>query len=434
MRLNIQAKPVTQFTHEGAKAGAQTPEQALMRASLAFMLWENQFYESGIEIGARIKGLVAKCHPDFVSELAVAARSKFNLRHVGLLLTRELARNKTLKASVLTDVIQRPDELAEFLAIYWKDGKTPIAAQVKKGLANALLKFNEYQLAKWDKNSAAISLRDVMFLTHAKPQTTEQEILLKKLADKALVTPDTWETELSAGADKRETFERLMRERKLGALAFLRNLRNMIGAGVSQTFIEDYAQTVKTDRVLPFRYIAAARIVPQFEPMLEKMMLRSLEEVLKLKGKTRLLVDVSASMFGAKVSEKSDLDRFDAAAALAVLCKEVCEEVEIYTFSDSLVQVAPRSGFALVDALKVSQRHNRTALGVALRNLPQADVNTRTIVFTDEQSRDSIPNIPGMKYMVNVASYNHGIASGDWVSITGFSEAIVDFIQAVEKY
>ena len=39
----------------------------------------------------------------------------------------------------------------------------------------------------------------------------------------------------------------------------------------------------------------------------------------KLPGKTVFLVDVSGSMFGKRVSEKSDLDRFDAAAALAVL-------------------------------------------------------------------------------------------------------------------
>jgi 60 kDa SS-A/Ro ribonucleoprotein len=57
------------------------------------------------------------------------------------LVVREMARasaaHKALVADTLFTVIQRPDEITEFLAIYWKDGKQPLSAQVKKGLARA---------------------------------------------------------------------------------------------------------------------------------------------------------------------------------------------------------------------------------------------------------------------------------------------------------
>jgi hypothetical protein len=33
------------------------------------------------------------------------------------------------------------DELSEFVAIYWKDGRVPLSGQVKKGLAAAFPKF-----------------------------------------------------------------------------------------------------------------------------------------------------------------------------------------------------------------------------------------------------------------------------------------------------
>jgi len=46
-------------------------------------------------------------------------------------------------------VIQRADELAEFVAIYWKDGRVPLSGQAKKGLAAVFPKFDEYQLAKY---------------------------------------------------------------------------------------------------------------------------------------------------------------------------------------------------------------------------------------------------------------------------------------------
>jgi hypothetical protein len=278
------------------------------------MLWEKQFYCDGVTHADLVKNLVTKVTPEFTSSLALAARDKFKLRHIPLLLARELARIGKLSSDVLNSVIQRPDEMGEFLSMYWSEGKTPVSNQVKKGLAKAFVKFNEYQLAKWDKNSAAVSLRDTMFISHPKPISEAQTALFKKVADQKLETPDTWETQLSAGADKKETFSRLMAEKKLGALAFLRNLRNMANAGVDEATIRAYGSTVDVTKVLPFRYIAAARIVPQFEDMLEAMMFRSLATMEKLPGKTVLLVDVSGSMFGCPISQKSDLDRFDAAA------------------------------------------------------------------------------------------------------------------------
>ena len=408
-------------------------EKQLMRLVLASMLWEKQFYLDGQSHGELVASLVKQVAPEKVSALAVTARDKFKLRHIPLLLTRELARIGKLKADVLNAVIQRADEMSEFLSIYWKDGKTPLSNQVKKGLAAAFVKFNEYQLAKWDKNSAAVSLRDVMFLTHAKPQNTAQEDLFKRVANQELVTPDTWETQLSAGADKKATFTRLMAEKKLGALAFLRNLRNMAQAGVSEQEIREYAHTVDVTKVLPFRYIAAARMVPQFEDMLEAMMLRSLATLEKLPGKTILMVDVSGSMFGAKISEKSDLDRFDAAAALAMLCREVCEDVEIYTFSYHAKRVAPRSGFALREALSSSQEHGGTNLGSSLEEI-RGSSRDRIIVFTDEQSYDR-PPAPGCDkgYVINVAAYENGVNHSTWTTISGFSEAIIDYIRELER-
>jgi hypothetical protein len=223
-----------------------------------------------------------------------------------------------------------------------------------------------------------------------------------------------------------------MAEKKLGALAFLRNLRNMVQAGVSEDEIRAYAKNVNVDKVLPFRYIAAARIVPQFEDMLEAMMFRSLAGMEKLPGKTVLLVDVSGSMFGTPISQKSDLNRFDAAAALAMLCKEVCEEVEIYSFSTGLARVTPLSGFALREAISKSQSHGGTNLGISLRQL--TSTHDRIIVFTDEQSHDR-PAAPSCKngYIVNVAAYENGVNHEAWTTVSGFSEAVIDYIRESEK-
>ena len=72
-----------------------------------------------------------------------------------------------------------------------------------------------------------MKLRDVLFLCHAKPKDEAQDATWKQLIGGTLPTPDTWEVALSSGADKKATWERLIAEKKLGALALLRNLRKI---------------------------------------------------------------------------------------------------------------------------------------------------------------------------------------------------------------
>jgi 60 kDa SS-A/Ro ribonucleoprotein len=256
-----------------------------------------------------------------------------------------------------------------------------------------------------------------------------QAELWKRLVEGELAIPDTWEVALSSGGDKREAWERLLSESKLGALALLRNLRNMAEVKVSEQAIRDGLARMKTDRVLPFRFIAAARYAPQWEPELEKAMFRALEAQSKLPGKTVLLVDVSGSM-DAPLSRRSEMRRNDAAYGLAVLLREIAEDVSIYTFSDRLVRVPSRQGFALRDALNASQPHNGTYLGQALKGLDEA--YDRLIVITDEQSHDPVPNPKARGYVLNVASYQNGVGYGAWMHIDGWSDSVIEYIRAAE--
>lgn len=441
MRLNVFKPEPGPRTHEGARARVITPEQALRRSVLSCILWEGEFYEDGVQIAGRIHELVPQVAAEKVAALAVEARERMKLRHAPLLLVREMARHAThrgLVAETLTRVIQRADELSEFVAIYWAMGRQPLSAQVKKGLAAAFGKFDEYALAKYDR-AGAVRLRDVLFLCHARPVDEAQAALWKRLVDNQLATPDTWEVALSAvgrsdHADKRAAWERLLAERKLGALALLRNLRNLHQAQVREDLVLAALDALNTDRVLPFRFLAAARSAPQWEQALEAAMFRALESrTAKLRGHTVLLVDVSGSM-EAVLSRRSEMRRTDAAYGLAILLREIAEKATIYTFSNYTKQVAPRRGMALRDALDASQPHSGTYLGKAL-----ADVESecragydRVIVITDEQSHDNVPAPRGVGYVINVASNANGVGYGAWTHIDGWSEAVVDYITELE--
>ena len=345
------------------------------------------------------------------------------------------ATHRGLVAETLVRVIQRADELAEFVAIYWAEGRRPLSAQVKKGLAAAFTRFDEYSLAKYDR-AGAVRLRDVLFLCHAKPMTSDQALVWRRLIAGELATPDTWEVALSSGwRQARRTGSGCSSITSSESLALLRNLRNMKDAGVAEDLVIAAIDAMRTDRVLPFRFLAAARHAPQWEEALERAMFRSLEGrgandgVARLAGHTVILVDVSGSMV-APLSRRSQMLRTDAAYGLAVLLREIAEKVTIYTFSNVAKRIPPRRGFALRDAMESSQPHQGTYLGAALDAVDEP--YDRIIVITDEQSHDRVAAPRGKGYVINVASARNGVGYGPWAHIDGFSEAVIDYIRALE--
>ena len=119
------------------------------------------------------------------------------------------------------------------------------------------------------------------------------------------------------------------------------------------------------------------------------------------------------------------------AYGLAILLREICEKAIVFTFSDNLVEVPPRRGFALRDALDVSQKHGGTYLGRALEKIREK--YDRIIVITDEQAHDRVPGPRADGYVINVASNKNGIGYGAWTHIDGWSEAIVEYIRSLEQ-
>ena len=426
-KLNVKI-PFTEKTYEGAPAARMSKLQALRRSVASCFLWEGEFYEDGQEIAGRIEALAGECTPKQIADLAIEARTDMGLRHVPLLLLSVLAK-KSAGTSLLSEtmplVLKRADELAEFLAVYWRNGKVPLSKQVKLGLSKSFLNFDEYQLAKYNRDGA-VKLRDVLFLSHAKPDTPEREALWKRLANNELVTPDTWEVALSGGADKKETFTRLILENKLGYLALLRNLRNMADAGVDADLIKFALLEGKgSHNVLPFRYVAAARAAPRFEPVIDQALIARVSKMAKFSGTTAILVDVSGSM-GARLSAKSDLTRMDAAATLASVFNG---DARVITFSTHVMEVPARKGMAGIDVIMKSQPHGGTDLARAVFAANTEIKHDRLIVITDEQAATRVPDPKcDRAYMINVASAKNGVGYGKWTHIDGFSENVFKFM------
>ncbi|MDD6209576.1 MAG: TROVE domain-containing protein [Bacteroidales bacterium] len=355
--------------HEAAAAYRLSSEWRLYTAAVTSTLSDN-FYETAGERLETIRSLVAECDPLFVARLAVYIRKTMNMRSIPLVLCVELAKihhGDSLVSRMVASVVQRADEITELLAYYQIAGARTgtkklnrLSKQLQAGLQSAFNRFDEYQFAKYNRD-ADIKLRDALFLTHPKAKNGEQQALFDKIANDTLPTPYTWETELSAlgqnntgSEEERETnirlkWEELIDSRKIGYMALLRNLRNILEANVSHRHIWEVAETlaspdaISRSKQLPFRYLASYREIESVKSGYTGYMLDALEQAATAAagniegfGKdTSILIacDVSGSMYS-PVSAKSKIMTYDIGLMLAMLLKARCSKIITGIFGD----------------------------------------------------------------------------------------------------
>lgn len=437
----------------GQKAAKQTDISLLRRLILANLLWEDNAYVDGIEVAKQIAELIPKCDPKQVQSLAIESRQLQKMRHVPLYILAEMLKHEEHKkyvAAALPIVCTRPDMMTDFLAIYQKgnSGKLkPLAAAAKKGLAATFDQFSEYQFAKYDRDGA-IRLRDVMFLTHPTPETG-RAALYKRIANTELKVPDTWEVALSSGADRKETWTRLIEEGKLGALAFLRNLRNMKDAKVDHNVIRKGFKTIKSQMLLPLNFFSAAKYAPEFKSEVNEMMLDTYSKMPKLPGYSIFIIDVSGSM-SSPISGKSTFDRMAVASAMGAMAQELCEKVDIYvTAGGGSVHKTqkityPKRGLELAEQV-AKLAPTMGGGGIFTRQCIEyvkgqtKQKPERIMVFSDSQDcdygNDKVPKPFGeYNYIVDVAAHQNGVNyKGVWTAeISGWSEHFLTYIAAYE--
>jgi len=268
--------------HEGAAAWRMTPEWELYTTIVTMMGTENKFYESGDDRVYRIADLVRKVDPVFVAQLAVYTRERMHLRSVPLLLLVELSlihHGDSLVSRAVERTIQRADEITELLMCYqWRarmQSLKGVSHQLLKGVAGAFNKFDEYQFAKYDRRNRKVTLADALVLAHPKAKDTRQAEIFSKIMNGKLKTPYTWETELSAlghryfaseiekDEAKRVLWQQLVASRKMGYMATLRNLRNLVEVGVDEPTVDEVCrllsdpEAVHRSKQLPFRFFSA---------------------------------------------------------------------------------------------------------------------------------------------------------------------------------
>lgn len=435
-------------------AGKYTNEQLLRRVTLANLLFEDTYYNTGNKIADQMEDLVKKVKPQVVLDLAIECREQQKLRHTPLWLIGLTLKHHGTEGvrKAIESMNFRPDMCGDLLRMLaYQKGKSGIKGSipqcVRKGLGTHLSSYNDYKLGKYARSNSEISLVDVVNLIH--PKSTPS---LDKLMKGELKAPDTWEVNLSRGDDKKATFERMIAEKSLGSMAILRNLRNMKEAGVPRATIINALSQVNSNRLLPLDFLKAARIMPEYTLNIDMAMQRSFEKY-KIPGTTILAIDVSRSM-GALSSQYSNFSRLDCAFACAALGSYIFEDtILVFTAGSDHAHKGAHTIWTSTRGLGIFNDFSsiRSIVGGGgifthqlcewLKSEGLAKDAQRLVVFSDSQDIDVYygkkvqPDTTPYdhSYIIDISSETHGIKTGVWdAEINGHSDAIFRYISAIE--
>lgn len=320
-RFNTVTPTKTKTTNlAGGEAYTQSPELELVSILLTSFA-NDQFYRSANDTFEQLKKLIGLCDKKFVAQAAVYARTKFGMRSISHVTASELAKYISGQAwakDFYSSVVYRPDDITEIFAYHLsKNGKETNA--MRKGLAKAFDKFDKYAIAKYRGENKDFTLVDVVNLVHPKPTEKNKEALAALMKGE-LKSFDTWESELtkagqSAETDeqkdelKKEAWVKLIKEKKIGYFALLRNLRNIIeqAPDILNEALELLVNEnlIKKSLVLPFRFLTAYEEIQKLNEgaqvrntlvYLNKAIDISVSNVPKFEGETLVVLDVSSSM------------------------------------------------------------------------------------------------------------------------------------------
>ena len=478
--------------YEGVKTYAMTPELELYSAVVTASL-SDTFYEKQDKRTDRIAELIGKVSPEFVARLAVYTRTQMHLRSIPLLLLVELAKvhnGDNLVARAVEKTVLRADEIMELLMCYqWRNPSHGIkklgklSRQIQNGLQQAFNRFDEYQFAKYDRDNLEVKLRDALFVVHPKAKDEHQQTLFDKIVSRQLETPYTWESELSALGQQtfesenkrkeafRAKWEELINSGKLGYMALMRNLRNILQSEVSQLEIKkvadclaDAEQVIKS-RQLPFRFLSAYREIESVTSAHTTTIMNALEAAVKYSTKniegfdenTRVLLasDVSGSM-RRPISEKSTILNYDIGLLLSMLLRNRCKQVVAGIFGEDWKVVNMPNNNILMATQQLYRLGN--TVGFSTNGYKIIDwlidnkmTMDKVMMFTDMQMWDSTGHyikfedswrkykniVPQAKlYLFDLVGYGQlplRITEPDVYLVAGWSDRVFDVLCAIDK-
>lgn len=487
--------PANTLTHEGGDGWKRTPRQELFLQAVTEMA-EDTFYETQEQRRTRLAQNVAQVVSErdgwqWVASFARWLRHEANMRSASVMVACEaVAAGRPANATgptarqLVDSVCVRADEPAEVLGYWLQFHGRQVPAGVKRGVADAAARlYNERNALKYDGQSRAIRMADVVELVHPSPSSDQQSALFRYLLDhrhdrdgydlrllpaiykdrqllglpenerlaafqQGLTTEAGWSWERVAGwlpgGLTAEVWERVIPS--MGYMALLRNLRNFDQAGISSATRKAVAERladpeqVAASRQFPYRFLSAWKATESLEwgPALETALGHSVKNVPEFAGRTLVLIDTSGSMQSPVGGARSQAMRWEVAGLFGAVVAARSKNVDLAIYATGVEPVkAPTSSTSILRFCEQLRRSigsvgHGTNTWEAIRT--QYDGHDRVVVLTDEQSHDFGRNPGTWLHFVNLAGYAPSTAPPDRRTFAsgGFNDSLFKLIPLSE--
>jgi hypothetical protein len=352
--------PDLTLNKENGVAFKTGPKVELMLRIVSSLISEAGAYTPGKEMDKELLIAIEKAmceDPKYILQLAVFARNKLYLRSATTVLLGEYALSAGVSKvpearKYFFNALQRADDITELLGyILTRKGqidvpfKGKIPHVVKHSVAEALKKFDAYQLAKYNRSDVEVTLRDAIFLTHPQPDNDEQAKLFASIIDGTLAPPDTWEVHLSRDGSSKETWEGIIP--KMGYMATLRNLRNMLESKVNMVPVlrklSDPSEVLKSKQ-FPYRFLSAYKELEGVSgasrtlAALSDALDLSAQNVPDFPGISFITCDTSGTM-NATLSSKSKMTRKEVGCLFGAMVHKKAEDSIVAAFASEIAPV-----------------------------------------------------------------------------------------------
>jgi hypothetical protein len=464
-------------TYQGGRGRERDARSELFLLAVANFVSQQTFYETGADRDDRFATLLrelAVTDPAWTAGLLGWLRGEGNMRTASIVGAAEYVHARLTAGAtdgpsnrqVVASVLQRPDEPGELLAYWTATYGRAVPKPVKRGIADAVRRlYHGKSLLKYDTASKGYRFGDILNLVHAAPDPDKpwQGELFRYALDRrhnpdtavppasspvlgahrelmalpvgqrrAVVTGPggaerlaaaglTWEALAGwlQGPMDKAAWEAVIPS--MGTMALVRNLRNFDEAGVSDEVaasvaarIGDPAEVARS-RQFPFRYLAAYRHAPslRWSYPLEQALGHSLANVPALPGRKLVLVDRSGSMFYSRLSERSELNRADAAAIFGTALALRAAAADLVEFGTTSRRLTFGTGESVLKILDRFGDLGGTDTTSAIRSHYRGQ--DRVLIVTDEQYAfnrhgDPTEQVPAHipVYTWNLAGYRAG--------------------------
>lgn len=334
------------LTHENGEAYVKNLENEWVNFLFSCIL-QNRYYESSSKQQDRYveltNAMIDKYGAAFVGKAAVFARNELGMRSISELTAAMLNQhNFEGKRDFYKKYFHRPDGVAEvFGAIDMLGGKRSHA--LVRGAGDYLSGLDAYQVGKYKMSGKTYNMYDLINITHASSPAIDA------YKNDTLETPDTWETKISGAENQEEKeaeWKRLVEERKLGYMALIRNLRNILSCEfVNSQWAKEHLipqitnkASIKKSLIFPYRIYTAWKMISNMLPIEIEMALSdafviSIGNMPKLDGSSLVVLDVSGSM-ESRMSEHGNMTIKEVGAVYAAVMYLSGNDVDFVKFGD----------------------------------------------------------------------------------------------------